>query len=441
MPRSMRSSRPLAVAVTASGRCSSCPCRSAGGERKGRLAVEAGLPGERDVARLQLQVVEAVLAAIAGQAAAQLLEQWLAVVVRLPQAEAFDGHGQRQLQVGWQGSRYVARRLVDAQGRDVQGSRSAAGRAAGRLVTSRGGCPWRRICCAAPASAGWRCRAGRAGGRWPVRCAAGRRWPCRPGGRLSAGRARCQPASRPRPSHGAADDQGKVGETAHVRTEWPARNAAGSRASVRRRRGRRRSAQPAAPAGAEAVAEGEADILQRIDGIAGIDEGGNAPVLVQPVRHFGAGDGQVAAPTVALPFLDAQALVGVAAHRTGAAGAEQVILGMRWRSRPACSRSRRAGSACRVGRAGRNAGCGCTRTKFWSDSAAREPPPIWACSTVPRRGSSRLSTRRQVHIAFGTSARLVTGAAPSGSRSSFCQLSDSRCSTLPRCCTVCAPKA
>ncbi len=93
-----------------------------GREREGRLAVEVGLPGERDVACLQLQVVEAVLAAIAGQAAAQLLEQWLAVVVRLPQAEAFDRHGQRQLQVGWQGSRCVARRLVDAQGRDVQGS-------------------------------------------------------------------------------------------------------------------------------------------------------------------------------------------------------------------------------------------------------------------------------------------------------------------------------
>jgi hypothetical protein len=125
MPRSMRSSRPWpsptrrAAAVRA-GRAGRARRRA---ER--RQAVEAGLPGERDVACLQLQVVEAVLAAIAGQAAAQLLEQWLAVVVRLPEAEAFDRHGQRQLQVGWQGAGaslggWSMRRVAMSRAADLQ---------------------------------------------------------------------------------------------------------------------------------------------------------------------------------------------------------------------------------------------------------------------------------------------------------------------------------
>ena len=68
-------------------------------EREGGLAVELGLAAQRHVGRAQLQVIEAVLAPVAGQVAGDPLGQRLAVEAQLAKAQVLDRDGERQLQI------------------------------------------------------------------------------------------------------------------------------------------------------------------------------------------------------------------------------------------------------------------------------------------------------------------------------------------------------
>src|SRR5262249_7292255 len=78
-----------------------------------------------------------------------------------------------------------------------------------------------------------------------------------------------------------------------------------------------------AHARADAVADGQVQIRQRIDGVAGIDEHAESPERVDPPDRIDADDTVVASRHDGIADVHAQACEVVAAHRRAAAGAEQ----------------------------------------------------------------------------------------------------------------------
>ena len=82
----------------------------------------------------------------------------------------------------------------------------------------------------------------------------------------------------------------------------------------------------APPAHPEPVADGRVEAADGIGRVAGVDESGNAPARIEPMRGFDADDAEVTASDNRRAFLDSQALVRITAYRAGAAGAEQIVL-------------------------------------------------------------------------------------------------------------------
>src|SRR5437868_8341086 len=78
-----------------------------------------------------------------------------------------------------------------------------------------------------------------------------------------------------------------------------------------------------AKARAQPIAGRKVGAHARIPRIAGIEEGGHAPVVADPARVFDAADGEAPAADDGAVVLHADALEGVAAHRLVAARAKE----------------------------------------------------------------------------------------------------------------------
>src|SRR5262245_37904856 len=74
---------------------------------------------------------------------------------------------------------------------------------------------------------------------------------------------------------------------------------------------------------AAAIAYDKAKVRERVSGIAGVDECGEAPGVADPSNRFDAADRVVPAADRSAALLDPEAFEGVAAYRRVAAGPEQ----------------------------------------------------------------------------------------------------------------------
>src|SRR6185312_16752954 len=76
---------------------------------------------------------------------------------------------------------------------------------------------------------------------------------------------------------------------------------------------------------ADAVPLRQSKMRPRVERVAGVDEGGNAPRIADPARHLDARDGVIAHGEDRVALLQAKAFERVPAHGRVAAGAEQEL--------------------------------------------------------------------------------------------------------------------